>query len=237
MDNALAPTGVSLWSLRGQLFDLMMEREEIGRRLTSVGPDLDAALAEMTALDTAIRTFVVGKVKDVDEVRGPILAMRDAAGVCRTEASRAENQALAWDRRADQLEAIVKQGMEALEQSGFWKPKQTRKLLSPLGSLTLRGNGGVQPVAITDESLLSDDLCNVEVKMTAEHWATVADQFPAATVRRVPSKSRIQDALGKSCPSCNGQDNPVDCPSCGGSGLAGVAGAHLEPRGKSVVIR
>lgn len=240
MENALTATAGALWGLHGQLFDLLEMREEIGARSVT-GTDRETALAELHAIDSAIADFVAQKAKDVDEVRGPVLAMRTAAGVCRAEAKKAEGRALAWDRRAEQIEEIVKRAMLALSDSGYWRPKQTRKFVSALGTITLKGNGGSQPVVISDESLIPEKLCMVEVKMSAECWRHLAANNPCltdgATVRRTPSLSKIREALEGPCMACLGGGEMDVCMSCGGSGRAGVPGAYLDDRGTSVVIR
>ncbi len=250
-----------LWNLRGQLFELMEEREAIAQDIRDLAGSEDQAArqAEFEALEKAIGTFVLEKVKQVDEIRAPLLAMRDAAKVCREEEKRAGNQALAWDRKADTLEDLVKVCLQHLSESGYWKPKETRKVFSPLGSFTLRGNGGKQPVVVTDESLVPDELCNVTMTFPSNYLKHMQAFFAGAedvVVKfgpRVPSLSRIGEALNQPCLRCDGNgvveawgdvdedaefqpaENP--CRDCNGTGKQTVAGCRLDPRGESLQVK
>ena len=270
-----------MWRLQGQLIELFEERDSIAERLQTAracsaqpeGSAIDVAAiqAELDAINSGIAAFVVAKVQSVDEIRRPLLAMRDAAVTCREEAKRAENAALEWDRKIEAIEKLITVAMKTLDESGYWKPKETRKLVSPLGSFTLQNNGGKQPVEITDESLLPDDVCHAEVRMPFHVWKLVrmhlergrhgktAEELFGLTVKRLPSLTRVGEALVKPCGECGGSgENPsmdaalfalshdatdeehmqtLRCSACGGSGTAGVPGARLGDRGSHLRVK
>lgn len=226
--NALSVPGNELWNLQGQLLDLMEERESIAERV-SKDPS-GRASAELAAIDSGISAYVACKVEEVNELRGCYFALVDGASVAEKEALRAQNRALVLQGRAENLKSLIKLCMETLGRNRFE---------SALGFFRLQGNGGVQPLQVTNESLLPDELCNVEVIMSAETWKRLTENNPlvdGAKVTRIPSNSRIRKSLESACSACRGVHSD-DCQSCGGSGKAGVPGARLEPRGKSVVIK
>ncbi len=134
-----------------------------------------------------------------------------------------------------------------------WKEGKTRKLVGVRHSLTLRGNGGVQPVTITDETLLPEEVCDVTIRMSAADWSLIdsliktemtehiLDRIKVATV---PVIERIRKILETPCAKCDGRGfEPISegidgdmCSECSGVGRMSVAGARLEPRGESVIV-
>jgi len=224
-----------LFRLQGQLFELMAERDESYGRLElarSWRGDFEAspvpqAEAEYNALNEAIGSFLLERIKSVDDIRNPLLAMQAARQMCEAEAQRATNQALKWQRQIDTVLDLVRHCMKHLDEIGTWKPKESRKLQSALGSIMLVNNGGKQPVEITDEALVPDEYKRVTMTMSVLdqellcemlNWA--ADERPGTNeaqgvrdlVSRIMlsirskdvSKSAIEAALNQPCESCEG---------------------------------
>lgn len=194
----------------------------------------------------ALREYVGQVIRSVDPVRRYIRFCDSAEVEAREEAARQAERARMWAARRDRLKAFV---LEWMQQWG-WTDGKPRRLESPTGVLSLRVNGGVQPLTITDPALLPDELCDVTVTMDWDTWRIVQaymaeihteDMFRSA---RVPSNECIRAALAKPCAGCNGTGlcgfgtaGMGACPECNGTKTASVPGARLEPRGESVVVK
>lgn len=238
-----------LFQLKGQLFEMLATREELyAERLIATGDGPAEISASIEALESAIGSFLLERVRSVDDIRNPLLAMQAAQKVCEAEAQRATNQALVWQRQIATVLDMVKVCMKHLEDLGTWKPKESRKLQSALGSISLVGNGGKQPVEIADESLIPDEFWRVTVTMPAERWNDIREAdfgddetnrlLRGIVPKREPSKSAIEAELNRNCEQCEGTGGVPDCfcPHCGGTGKRGVPGARLADRGEHVRV-
>jgi hypothetical protein len=266
----MTPQPNQLWNLSGTLFELLEAREEalanVQRAINGPGgcssrddgtlSPLQESEAELEAIETGLRQFVAQQLRDVDWLRAPLKALEQGVAINKQDAAAATNRAMILQNRYDRLKDLIKQCMVALDQAGEWKPKESRKFESARGSFTLRGNGGAQPVDITDEALVPDEYCRVIVTVNAAVWRdflTVLSKAPGIDLthidnlrkepRREVSKSAIAEALAQPCPHCGGITvdpdgvTPYHCVECGGSGKQGVPGARLAPRGESVIIK
>jgi len=266
---SLTPTPNQLWNLSGTLFELLELREESSAIVRSLEAqpdsredDLTVANTELATTESSIQNFVAQQLRDVDGLRAPLKALEQGVALNKADAAAATNRAMVLQNRYDRLKDLIRECMIALDQAGEWKPKESRKFESARGSLSLRGNGGAQPVEITDEALVPDEYCRVSVTMTALQWAEIVDYIPPVAMPHDPplkvgprevSKSAIAEALAKKCEHCDGNgvveawgeldedaeyrpaENP--CSACGGSGTQGVPGARLLPRGQSLQIK
>ena len=218
----MTPQTGNLWALNGQLFELLEMREEALATLETAkawrqmnAPDADdptvAAEAELKALESAIGDFVATKVTEVTEIRAQYMALIDGAAVAKAEAARATNRAMILQSRADRVKELVKGCMETLG---------AKRFESAMGYFLLRGNGGAQPVTITDESLVPDELCQVRVTMSWAQWMDSGIAAFEGTDVEVGPREPRKGLIGKLLAS--GQP---------------VAGARLEERGTSLQIK
>lgn len=248
----MTPTPNTLFRLEGQLFELLEAREEAVRRSVDAhsaddpacSADTLSADTELNAIETGIQQFIATQLREVDGLRAPLKALEQAVALNKSNAAAATNRAMVLQNRHNALKDVIKMCMVALDQAGEWKPKQTRKFESARGSFTLRGNGGAQPVEITDESLVPDEYKRVSVTMSLDLWMQYGTAaFSGLDVRVTApevSRSAIAEALAKPCGHCNGAPavgSKDECQHCGGSGTAGVPGARLAPRSESLVIK
>jgi len=170
------------------------------------------------------------------------------------DAKRVAKQAAA---RAALVREYVKNEMQAAG---------TRKVQTASGSLMIRGNGGLEPLVITDAALLPDEYCTVQVRINAALWAEIrrhvaecgrpglAAMELSLTSEREPSNALIRAELAKPCGHCKGtgtrdlrgtvmalsaddKDLVKQCPDCGGTGHRSVPGCRLDPRGESLVVK
>jgi hypothetical protein len=263
---ALAAQPGALFNLSGQIFELLEERDAIAAEVreceglaASVQTDtararelLEQSRAELDAINSAIARFVQTKLQEVDELRTPILALERAVEANKADARDATNRAIEMQNRCDRLKDMVKLAMETLAANGYWKPKQTKKFESARGVITLRGNGGVQPVEITDEAMVPNEYWRVTVTMSYDLWSTISHEVTGPTLgrmctiseRREVSRSLVAEALAKPCGTCKGDtewtgtsDDDIRCPDCGGTGTQGVPGARLVSRGTSLQVK
>lgn len=250
---------MSLWNIEQGLADLMEQREELLTGTPDIGsmgrpdPQTEHA-ARLMAVDLAIAEYVKAEVRKVDNIRGLVKHLemiRDAA--CK-EADVMKNRAQVADRQMTVLKSAIQVTMEEME----WREGKPRKLEGKTGSISLKGNGGRQPVVITDEGLIPDECCRAVVTMPFHDWQEIRrfvasgsptvygrylEQF--ATIKREVSLTAIATQLEQPCKACQGNGNYLGqkfegvqgCPSCGGSGKNGVAGAILAPRSCHVEVK
>lgn len=229
MSNQLSANTGDLWALSGQLFEMFEERENILANLRQVstasaqGAALDESdaesgnaecMAELKAIEDGIQNFVIAKAKEVDELRDPLIALETAVKICREAANRETNRAMVLQNRYDKLKDFIKVAMEYLEASGYWKPKQSKKVESARGFLRLQGNGGTQPVEITDETMIPAGLMNYTITMPGDMWLAIERAIGTGPLLEMlahrskeskePSKSRIAEALSQPCQTCGG---------------------------------
>ena len=227
---------LSLFDIDSQLDDLLTQWQE-------------APADQLESSQAAIREYVGEVIRSVDPVRRYIRFCDSAETEAREEAQRQAERARMWAARRDRLKAFV---LEFMQQWG-WKPGKPRKFESAIGSLSLRGNGGLQPLTITDPALVPDEMQIVTVRILADRWAHIVALHPelvAGTTPTVePSSERIRAALQKPCPRCGpdgwetlydeetGKSGRRICPGCHGTKTASVPGCRLEPRGETLVVR
>jgi hypothetical protein len=262
----VTPQPNQLWNLGGVLFELLEAREEAAQRVAiaeqfRAGTVQDETLqqeagAELAAIEHGITQFVAQQLRDVDGLRAPLKALEQGVAINKADAAAATNRAMVLQNRYDKLKDLIRSCMIALDQAGEWKPKESRKFESARGSFTLRGNGGAQPVEITDPILVPDEYKRITVTMPLNLWMERGcSAFAGCEVKTSAcevSKSAVAEALAKPCGLCEGsgqmkvtthrsvaitQKIEMQCEACGGTGQTGVPGARLGERGQSVVIK
>ena len=160
----------------------------------------------------------------------------------------AKRTAKLWSGRAEMARAYVQGEMEAAG---------VRRIDTPTGSLSIRGNGGVEPLVIDDEALIPERFKDVTLTVRADHFVilngllagyiegTEDNPITAWNVKESVSNSRIREALAQPCERCEGRgtdplgssDHPVSCSACQATGKRVVPGAHIGERGKSLVVK
>lgn len=192
----------TLWSIESGLADLMEQRQ-------------NATDEQRVDIDLAIVEHVKAEVRKVDGIRAMakhLEMIRDAAWA---EADAMKNRAQRAEQQLQVLKSAVQVTMEEME----WRQGKPRKLEGKTGAISLKGNGGRQPVVITDESMIPDEYRTVTLKMNGALWrricATVTELSGLQFVSKEPNLSLIGAAL------------QVD---------EGVPGAVLAPRGQHVEI-
>lgn len=214
----------------------------------------EAATPEAVAqAEQAIQAYAEAEVRKVDGIRAYLRACETQMQAAKAEMNAQAQRVRMWEARRDRLKAFV---FETMQSFGV------RKIEGATGSLSIRGNGGVEPLTITDPELIPDEFCTVTITLAADMWADDdmqtffggwhSDEYKVAP--REPVNALIRAELAKPCEGCRGMRtrstavrengdgevtdyDEVPCPDCGGSGKRSVPGARLEPRGESLVMK
>lgn len=202
---------------------------------------------ERVFIETELQLYVDAQVKKVDDIRAFLVHCQVMADAADLEAARQKRNAKAWQARYDRLKNLCQYTMERFE---------VKRLDGKTGSLLLKGNGGKQPVEITNPELVPDEFCVYEGAIPVRVWDTLIDfahiafeqgaetpDFSTVQVKRVVRKGLIEAEMQKPCEACKGIGAPwnnsasVPCSACGGTGRRGVPGCRLGERRAHLEIR
>jgi hypothetical protein len=193
---------------------------------------------ERAALDGEIRRYMAALPAKVEGVAAIFRQWKAQLAAINSERDRLAVMAKRVEGNEVRLKGYVAEVL-ALQP----EPKKgCRKLVGSQGAmLMLKGNGGVQPLVISDESLVPDEHWDVVVTMPLIDYREAHKTFLQYPAAQAVNKTRVRVALGSPCQSCGGGQDRLEhertCPACGGTGLQGVPGAHLEPRGQHVEVK
>lgn len=224
---------LSLFDIEAGLHDLL------GAWQTAETPEAVAAAEQ------AIQAHVAAEIRKVDGIRRYYRACDAQEKAAKEEAAVQTARAKMWGSRRDRLKAFV---FDVMQSFGV------KKLEGETGSLQIKGNGGLQPLTITDSSLIPDELCVWQGEIDGGVIQALTILAPAQVklfrMVRTPNTAAIRAALAETCPRCHGLPTCRDsqtfgnlmqvdtiCPDCGGSGKRSVAGARLEDRGSHLEIK
>lgn len=206
---------------------------------SSVAPDIESLQRANDAVLERVRAEVAARS---DGLRRAIVYYERLA----EDAKRVMKQS---EARAALIREYVKGEMQA---AGI------KSIKTATGSLTVRGNGGLEPLVLNADEL-PDEYTKVTITMPHALWSNICAAFaefsdrdlrtePGVTMRTEPDNARIREALAKPCEDCEGRGHPRDpvfeehispdtCSTCGGSGRFTIPGAHLDSRGMSLVVK
>lgn len=187
---------MTLWDLEQTLVGLMQ-----------IVSDPEATEEERTIAGEELQKYVEQEVRKVDGIRAYLRHCDLMVKAAADEAKRQADHARIWKNRAERLEQMC---LDVMQYAGV------KKLEGKTGSISVRSNGGQQPLTITDESLIPGECKYVTPRLTLSQWSIAAA------------------ALGTSAPF-DGRCVVVQTDN----GLVrrviekdgGVPGARLEPRG------
>lgn len=240
---------LSLYRLDEELTDLLAYRQE--RVDDQQSP---ASAEELEACDTAIRQYMEQLPRKVDGVAAVLRYFDEQVEFADREIARLRERKRQVEANIERVEGFAAAVLEKQPQPA----KGCRKLVGSHSTLMLKGNGGVQPLVISQPDLIPDELCvwrgelhdtefcRIMRSLSAE-WPPEALNVVMSRFTRIPSNSLIREALIQPCAACDGtgavdvqyeyaQDR-VGCAACGGTGKNAVPGAHPEPRGRHIEIK
>lgn len=200
-----ADHSLSLFQLEAELVELMAFRES-----EDLTPD------ERDACDAQITEYLKREIRKVDGIRSYLRHCEVMAAAAKDESERQATRARMWANRADRLKAVCQAVMETFK---------VKRLEGNTGALALKGNGGLAPLVVYDESLVPDELCEYHIRVSSSMWAAILRACPALSapdlsatdfaVERLVVKKAVREALA----------------------AGDVAGARLEPRGQHIEVK
>ena len=168
----------------------------------------------ITAADQAIQAHIAAEVRKVDGIRRYLRACESQAAAAKAEAEVQTRRAQMWTARRDRVKAFVYDTMKSFG---------VTKLEGQTGALQIKGNGGLQPLTITDATELPANLIDAVVTMPLDAWEKIATiPFVRAIVLTQakeimqPNNQRIRAAIAAE---------------------GGVPGARLEQRGDHLEVK
>ncbi len=242
---ALAPAlDLDLYHLESGLAGLIEYREE---RISDTENPPDAE--ELAALDAEIQRYEIATPAKVSGVAAVVRNWRAKVITARAEIDRLKKIAAHYEA----MEARLKDYVGSILERQPMPKKGCRKLTGSDGSqLILKGNGGLQPLEITDPAMVPDDCVRLVGSIPLLVWRALLDEAGIDRVRgadflKTIDNAAIREALAQPCPVCEGTGDTLDasdergssepCPTCGGSGKNAVPGARLLERGSHVEVR
>lgn len=244
--------GLSLWAIDDTIAQLMEMREEITERMiiagdaTSQSEQATANREELVAIESELSRYLNEALPaKVDGIRGFLRQDEAVAEAAEAEAKRLKAIAEARRGRIARLKDYLLAAMHAAGK----KKLEGRSG----GSITVCGNGGVAQLVIDNPEIVPDEYCRWRGWVSCNAWEAMKiyrfDKLPGCELKREPDAALIRAALDLNCLKCDGngvveQSDGIDwddsenpCKACGGSGKAGVPGAHINGRGEHVRIR
>jgi Siphovirus Gp157 len=252
-DQEVSVTRPSFWQIADDLAAYTETLAMIEAEAASARPENQALLEEQRQeVLMSIDRLGADLATKTDSIAGVLRRLDSDAAMQREEAERMAAKAKASERAAAWLKEYV---IKTMDEHG-WKHLKT-----PRNTLTIRGNGGVQPLVIDNPATIPDAQCWMEGRIRADVWAEILNVIEATGARaneyvserskfeRVPSNTLIREALAGECKKCGGagdiwirhrhepggeegEGHREACEACNGTGRASVPGAHLEGRGR-----
>lgn len=169
----------------------------------------------LQSAEAAIIDYGQREVRKVDGIRSYLRVCDEQEKAAKAEAQNQTARAGRWKARADHLKHFV---MEVMRSFG------KTKLEGNTGVLRIQANGGKQPLTITDESLVPDELCVWAGEIDGPAWGVIcrsldvkvlAQILPHCRVVRKPDNDAVRARLARG---------------------EAVAGARLDGRGEHLRV-
>ena len=205
---------LSLFQIENEMLQLIDARVDVLERMAGMSPDELTSSpeigTELATIDGLIRDYVSREVKKVD---GCAFAIKEFEARAAARSQEAERMKASADRDAETAKRIKSMVLEVMQEF------DEKKLPGRLFTITRQGNGGVQPLTISQPDLVPLSCKRVTVSIRGESVSDFARQF-GGQYRIIddlhPDQKDIREALERG---------------------EGVMGARLEPRGEHLKIR
>lgn len=207
----------------------------------------DALLSEAHA---GLREYKGQLARKVDGFAALLLQLRDEREAAETERARINQRIHRCEVIETRLKSIAVEVLAAQPE-----PKRgSRQLTGSLHTLSLRGNGGLEPLDIPAPAMVPDEFAMFTLRVDGATWRYILQTISLRgnddlvrvmeiEANRECSNTLIREELARACKACGGIGGftpdgaiGVTCEACGGTGTRGVPGARLMPRGFHVRI-
>ncbi len=233
MEQATNLTLSAIESTLSQLLDLRDQAETEGNS------------EAVTVIDQQIQEYFVVEVKKVDSIANAYRTFAHYGATARAEAERLHDRARKFEKVCERIKAWAQYAMERNDK---------KRLDSPLNTLRVQANGGLQPLEVYDPMAVPLEMKQVTITMRASDWMWLKECGDIDThactreysERVEPDSEAIRDALKKrhKCPECDGvpfhpqKPGKGYCARCEGKGDIPdtVPGARLLERGRHLRI-
>lgn len=211
---------LTLYEIKSELAELIAVQEQaedclkdapLYDRLTE--DDKKELQAELDRCNEAIRLYLHEERHKTDNIIRYIAEQEASAEAARSEALRLTRVADVRDNRAKRVKDMCLGIMLAFGE---------KRLEGRLGSLIVKGNGGVQALDVTDVDSVPNPLCDYQGYIEGSLWLAIRGACPwidelldSVRMTRVVNQSRVRKALA----------------------AAAVQGVELKPRGVHLEIR
>ena len=233
MIQGLIPTDRRLFEIADDLCTYMETLEMVQADATHDPEQIKELRAQIDRLGSEL-------VKKADNIAGVLRRIKNECKQIAAEEMRLTARRIAFENSAKWLKSIT---MSTMRENGWTYMK------SPTVTLSIQGNGGIQPLVIDGE--VPPEFKDITVKMPLALFEIICNEWEETSIevrgqiKQValePSQARIREALARPCPACEGKGMLTEfsscfpCETCKGTGKNQVPGAHLGERGERLVI-
>lgn len=198
-------------------------------------PELQKQREEVLA---AINRFSAALVKKTDDCAAVIRRLQEEISSCDDEEERLARRKKRFLAAQKSLKEYILQTMQE---------KGVTQLKTPLNTISIRKNGGLQSMEIVNETIIPNELCRHTGKLSYGVYCEVYQQGPERVrvelerFKREPDPDLLRSATR--CVECDGDGTVVDtadtglpmtCQKCNGAGTIMPAGVRLVPRGHHI---
>jgi len=203
---------LSLFQIEAELLGLIEQREDAlyRRELADEANDGTASEAcdeELQTIHLLIDQYIRAEVKKVDSVAAAIKQYDTMAEVHLKESDRLRKLAEREQETADRVREMVITVMQEFKE---------KKLVGRTATLRTQGNGGKQPVTITQPDLVPAGFKSILLRLPVQLWSVLTSEQPglvsmARVIDIAPDKEAIRRALEnkEGVPGCRLEERGV----------------------------
>lgn len=237
----------ALWKLTEDLEALEETLPMVEARVSSAIPGDEEPGQELTEILGQMDRICMALVKKTDACAAVLRKFDSDEELIKAEEKRLKAKRQSNEKAKDRLEQYI---MRVMKERGVSMFK------TPLNTISIRKNGGVAPLQVTENlELLPEEMRLVTIKIPVDalswkvgsSWASWVVDMHGKIVGLEPNNAGLREALRQPCEHCSGAGNlcpagtndaPLEaCPRCGGTGTRQIPGAKLLERGERLEVR
>lgn len=158
----------TLWSVKSRLWDLVTLRREMLAEVAFTPEQEAERQACIAEMDLAIRAYIGAELRsDPNTVHSWFMESKAEQADLKRERDRLDGLLAAAEGDYERAKTLV---MEVMGELG-------EKRLPVRGTLAVRGNGGVRPVAVRQPEMVPDEYKRITVTMRLDVWRRMEEMF------------------------------------------------------------